>query len=182
MHNVSLKNQLLTMRKILVLSVLAIVFISCKNNEKNLVSDSMEPSEEIAINYKPYGDEVSSADAVSPEKLREVYEQISVGDTINLKIAARVKEVCKKKGCWMRIELNDDEAMIRFKDYGFFMPLNIEGKEIIAEGKAFLEEQSVDKQRHYAEDAGASAEEVLSITEPKITYSFLAHGVLVPES
>lgn len=173
------------MRKLLLVTVLTIIFIGCKNKEKDaLEANPSETTETVSINYKPYGDEVSTGETVNPEKLKEVYQNISVGDTVNLKIAARVKEVCKKKGCWMRIELEgeDEEAMIRFKDYGFFMPVNIEGKEIIAEGKAFLEEQSVDKQRHYAEDGGASAEEILSITEPKITYSFMAHGVLVPES
>lgn len=174
------------MKKLLLLTVLPIIFIGCKNNDTDSSeTTSSEFTEEVTVNYKPYGDEVSTAEIITPRKLQKIYQNIAIGDTVDLKITARVKEVCKKKGCWMRIVLNDDvddEAMIRFKDYGFFMPVNIEGKEIIAEGKAFLEELSVDAQRHYAEDGGASAEEILSITEPKITYSFLAHGVLVPES
>jgi hypothetical protein len=35
--------------------------------------------------------------------------------------------------------------------------------------------------RHYAEDAGASSAEIEAITEPKITYSFMADGVLLAE-
>jgi len=42
-----------------------------------------------------------------------------------------------------------------------------------------VEEVSIDEQRHYAEDAGKSAEEIASITVPKRTYSFEADGVLV---
>ena len=34
-------------------------------------------------------------------------------------------------------------------------------------------------QRHYAEDAGKSKEEIEKITEPKIAYTFLADGVLI---
>ena len=38
---------------------------------------------------------------------------------------------------------------------------------------------SVDEQRHYAEDAGESAEEIAKITEPKKTYSFF-HSKILP--
>ena len=38
---------------------------------------------------------------------------------------------------------------------------------------------SVDEQRHYAEDAGKTLEEITQIIEPKKTYSFEADGVLL---
>ncbi len=81
----------------------------------------------------------------------------------------------------MKVDMGEDEAMVRFKDYGFFMPKDISGKEIIAEGKAYVEEMSVEDQRHYAEDGGATPEEIAAITEPKRTLAFEAHGVLIPE-
>ena len=71
--------------------------------------------------------------------------------------------------------------MVKFKDYGFFMPKNIAGKEVIIDGKAYVSELSVEEQRHYAEDAGKSEEEIAAITEPKRTYSFEANGVLLKE-
>ena len=81
----------------------------------------------------------------------------------------------------MKLDLgNDQEAMVRFKDYGFFMPLNAEG-EVIVNGKAFVSETSVEELRHYAEDAGKSAEEIAAITAPKRTYSFEADGVLLKQ-
>ena len=57
--------------------------------------------------------------------------------------------------------------MVKFKDYGFFMPKDISGKEVILNGKAYVNEVPVDEQRHYAEDAGKSEEEIAAITEPK---------------
>ena len=69
--------------------------------------------------------------------------------------------------------------MVKFKDYGFFMPKDIAGKEVIINGKAYVEEVSVDEQRHYAEDAGKTKEEIAKITEPKRTFSFEADGVLI---
>lgn len=169
------------MKQIFFLLLLVFTFFSCKNEPENLITENSDQLEEIEISYKSFGGEVSENEFITKTKLSEIYKSISLGDTIDLKIMADVKEVCKKKGCWMLIDLDEEEAMIRFKDYGFFMPDDIEGKTVIAEGKAFIEEMSVDAQRHYAEDGGASAEEVLAITDPKITYTFMAHGVLVPE-
>jgi hypothetical protein len=97
-------------------------------------------------------------------------------------MTAEVIEVCQAKGCWMTLKLeNGEEAMVKFKDYGFFMPKDIAGKEVILNGKAFVNEVPVEEQRHYAEDAGKSKEEVAAITEPKKTYSFEADGVLIKE-
>jgi hypothetical protein len=81
----------------------------------------------------------------------------------------------------MRLELSESEAMIKFKDYAFFMPKDIAGNNVIVSGKAFISEMSVDEQRHFAEDAGKSKEEIEAITEVKTTFSFEADGVLVTQ-
>ena len=97
-------------------------------------------------------------------------------------MVATVKEVCQAKGCWMTLQMKDStEVMVRFKDYGFFVPKNIAGQEVIVNGKAYVAETSVDELRHYAKDAGKSEEEIEGITEPERTYAFLADGVLVKE-
>ena len=64
------------------------------------------------------------------------YKALKLGDTINLKFNANIKEVCAKKGCWMTLPVgNEDEnVMVRFKDYGFFMPTDAAGKEVIVDG------------------------------------------------
>ena len=69
--------------------------------------------------------------------------------------------------------------MVKFYDYGFFVPKDISGKEVIVEGKAFKEVTPFDELRHYAEDAGKSADEIAAITEPKAEWKFEATGVLV---
>ncbi|MCB0445596.1 MAG: DUF4920 domain-containing protein, partial [Gelidibacter sp.] len=61
----------------------------------------------------------------------------------------------------------------------FFMPKDIAGKEVVVNGLAFVNEVPVDEQRHYAEDGGATAEEIAAITAPKKTFSFEADGVLL---
>lgn len=69
--------------------------------------------------------------------------------------------------------------MVRFYDYGFFLPMDCAGKKIILEGNAFKSVTSVDELRHYAEDAGKSKEEIEKITEAEKQISFEATGVLL---
>jgi hypothetical protein len=101
-------------------------------------------------------------------------------DSVAVTVRGTVAEVCQSKGCWMSITNGEGEdMMVRFKDYGFFMPKDISGREVIMNGKAYYQLTPVDELRHYAEDAGKSAEEIAAITEPKRELSFLADGVIL---
>src|SRR5690606_5343153 len=104
-------------------------------------------------------------------------------DSLTVKLDCEILTSCTVKGCWMDVRLPDGEAMkVRFKDYGFFVPKKgLEGKRAIVQGHAKRETVSVAMLRHYAEDAGKSAEEVAAITEPRHTLTFLATGVLILE-
>jgi hypothetical protein len=105
---------------------------------------------------------------------------MKAGDTINVKFASKIDEVCSKKGCWMKLDLADGtQTMVRFKDYGFFMPLDAKDREVIVNGKAFVQETSVADLKHYAEDAGKSKEEIAKITKSKLEFAFEADGVLM---
>jgi hypothetical protein len=72
-----------------------------------------------------------------------------------------------------------EEIMIKFEDYGFFVPSDIDGKEIVLNGVGKKSITSVSKLQHYAKDAGKSAEEVAKITESKSENFFTASGVLI---
>ena len=159
----------------ILLFVLMLAF-SCKNDNSSQV---IQETEDIA--YASFGDEIKAEGALSAADMSEKYLGLKEGDTINTKVTASINEVCSKKGCWMKLDLgNGEEMMVRFKDYGFFMPLNAEG-DVIIDGKAFVTETSVDELRHYAEDAGKSEEEIEAITEPKRTFGFEANGVLLKQ-
>jgi len=129
-----------------------------------------------------FGAEIEATDATSAADMTKTYEQLKVTDTLQVKFKAVVTDVCQSKGCWMKLELtNGEKAMVRFKDYGFFMPFDIKGKEVIVNGLAFVEEMSVENQQHYAKDAGKSAEEIAQIRSPKKTFGFEADGVLLKD-
>jgi hypothetical protein len=96
------------------------------------------------------------------------------------KVSGKVTEVCQEKGCWMKLEKGNGESlMVKFKDYGFFMPKDIVGREVVIDGEAVSKEVSVKQLRHYAEDAGKSKEEIEKIKAPKKETQFIAKGVLV---
>jgi hypothetical protein len=165
------------MKSVTLLIICVLVLNSCKKKteESEKVIEQIEQ-----IEYKSFGKEIIASDAVASSSMANHYRVMNVGDSINSKMIAKVNEVCQAKGCWMTLNLGDgDEVMVKFKDYGFFVPKDIAGKEVIINGQAFINEVSVDEQRHYAEDAGKTKEEIALITEPKKTYSFEADGVLL---
>lgn len=141
------------------------------------------PTETKAVKMESFGEEITPENALSYSELVSKMAQ-SEQDSMNVKFTGTVQEVCQVKGCWMTIASDEEGAesvMVRFKDYGFFMPKDIAGRKVIMEGKAFTEETSVEDLRHYAMDAGKSEEEIEAITEPKKEAKFLASGVLLIE-
>jgi len=98
----------------------------------------------------------------------------------DVKIEGQIISTCPMKGCWMKMNVHNDTLLVRFKDYGFFVPkTGSEGKAVIINGKISVDTLSVGQLRHYAEDAGKTKSEISLITKPEITLSFLADGVII---
>jgi hypothetical protein len=127
-----------------------------------------------------FGEVIDTTGMITYENL---LGQMSQADSLEAKVVGKVSGVCQTKGCWMNIISDNDttktEMFVEFKDYGFFMPKDLAGKEVVMLGKAFREETSVEDLKHFAEDEGLSAEEIAKITEPKTELKFLASGVLI---
>lgn len=167
------------MKSFNILLVVILLFMSCKEAKKETVVKEPEPkTEELAS----FGEKITADSAKVTKEMAAVYHNLQATDTVATKFKGKVLDVCQSKGCWMKLDLGDGEqAMVKFKDYGFFMPKDIAGKEVVINGKAFIEQMSVDEQQHYAEDGGATKEEIAQITTPKKTYRFEADGVLLKE-
>lgn len=130
-----------------------------------------------------FGETISDKGAITYDKM--LVELDKKGGLENVKVEGQVEAVCQAKGCWMTIVSDDaakEKMMVKFKDYGFFMPLDLSGKTVVMRGNAYKEETSVDELRHLAEDAGKSKEEIAKITEPKVELKFLADGVVIKDS
>ena len=161
-----------TMKKIQFITLLllvAAVWVSCKQ----------APAAEAETNS--FGAGVSKPDAAV--SFADVNAQLETADSVNVVMRAKVGEVCQAKGCWMNVVdaagTAEGEMFVQFQDYGFFMPKDIAGREVIVEGKAYKQETSVEELKHYAEDAGKTPEEIAAITEPVMEKKFMATGVVL---
>lgn len=165
------------MKQVLVFIVIVGFLSACKKDVKTTATTQEENKE---IVYQSFGAEISPEKALTVSDLSQKYASLKAGDTVTVKFKGEINEVCQKKGCWMTIDIDKEQTvMVRFKDYGFFVPMNAGEHETIVEGKAFVRETSVEELQHYAKDAGKSEEEIAAITMPKREFAFEASGVLI---
>ena len=128
-------------------------------------------------NLKFYGSKINLKE-IENYKLKK--NKLLNNPTNDVKIQGKIISTCPMKGCWMKMNVNNDTLLVRFKDYGFFVPkTGLEGKSVIINGKLSIDTLSVGQLKHYAEDAGKTKFEISLITKPEITISFLADGVII---
>ena len=128
-------------------------------------------------NLKFYGSKINLKE-IENYKLKK--NKLLNNPTNDVKIQGKIISTCPMKGCWMKMNVNNDTLLVRFKDYGFFVPkTGLEGKSVIINGKLSIDTLSVGQLKHYAEDAGKTKYEISLITKPEITLSFLADGVII---
>lgn len=157
-------------KQFIFVSLLASLFMAC---------GSEQPADTTAQTGQPqsFGEAITTDGAVS---MTEMVGKLQGVDSVKVKVKGKVESVCQVKGCW--VNLHDDQAgdvFVKFKDYAFFLPKDIAGREIVMDGYAFRETTSVEDLKHYAEDEGKTKEEIEAITQPKEELKFMASGVLL---
>ncbi|MEQ8909492.1 MAG: DUF4920 domain-containing protein [Vicingaceae bacterium] len=149
------------------------------STEASMEEEIVEETTEAEGDSLHFGELIDENGALT---IDEFATKMNGKDSLKVKISATATDVCQKKGCWMKVQTADGGKMrIRFKDYGFFVPKDISGKQVVFEGVAFQDTTTVEDLKHYAEDAGKSAEEIAAITEPEIQTAFMAHGVMIKQ-
>ena len=127
-----------------------------------------------SITYVNYGDDIN-IDLSFSEKIEDNFEITNV--------LGEIIDVCPKKGCWMNVKVNTDTVFVKFKDYGFFVPKSgIEGKQVLMSGKIFRDTITVERLRHYAEDAKKSKDEIELITAPEYKINMIANAVAIRDN
>lgn len=164
------------MKKYLVIAA-ALFLVACGSSEEN--KEEKEVVEDIEVVITKHGDDISEDGAVTPVEFLAKFEG---QDSLEVKLAANVIDVCQKKGCWMNVDLGNEKTMrITFRDYEFFVPKDAAGKLATLEGVATIDTTDVATLKHYASDANATQEEIDAITEPEYNYAFEATGVIIKE-
>ena len=126
-----------------------------------------------------YGEKVSPDGAID---IAKIPAQLQKSESFDAKVKAKIVEVCPKKGCWLKLQVNDSTtALVKMKDYGFFLPLAAKGKTVIIDGEVKVKNTSVEELKHYAEDAKKSKEEIAAITKPEKEIRFTAKGIVIVE-
>ena len=126
-----------------------------------------------------YGEKIQTANAIN---IADIPAKLKDKETFNTKVKATVLDVCPKKGCWLKLAVNDSTtAFVKMKDYGFFLPTAVKGKTIVLDGEVKMITTSVDELQHYAKDAKKSTAEINAITQPKKEIRFTATGITVVE-
>lgn len=129
-----------------------------------------------------YGGGIASnaeSKAMSVDKLSKKLKK-SDKKVENVAVKGKVTDVCDKKGCWLTIQTEDNsQFFVKMKDYAFFVPTALKGKNVVLEGSAERKVTSVDEQKHYAEDAKKPQSEIDAIKTPKEEIRFVANGIKV---
>ena len=127
-----------------------------------------------------YGEPFADEKVMSVAELQQAAAQ---ADSVQATVSAEIVESCQAKGCWMDVKLADNSTMkVKFRDYGFFVPTeDLSGRQVVFKGTAKKKVVSEAERKHYAEDAGKSAEEIAAITTPSEELTFVADGVILRE-
>lgn len=129
-----------------------------------------------------FGSAFELSDVKTGPSAVEIFNNLEENESSELQLKAKVSSVCQVKGCWMVLDLEDGkETRVTFKDYGFFVPMDIAGREVVVNGVARVTEINEDEQKHYASDAGKTKEEINAIQGVKRSYSILADGVVLKD-
>lgn len=166
------------MKPIFILLLLVVILTACDKPAQDAELLAIESTEVTAPDgWDSFGEAIDAQNAV---EISQVVDEFVMEEEKNFKISGTLVSVCQSKGCWTTLTTEDGRMVkITFADYGFFLPTDAAGREIIAEGVGFKKVTTVDEQRHHLEDAGASAEEIAAVTEEKVEYAFEATGVIL---
>jgi len=154
------------------------VVVETTESNEEAMEEAAEEANLFADNPEGFFGKIIEADGA--KMIDQFATEMEGKDSLKIKIQAVAADVCQNKGCWMKVQTADGSMMrIKFKDYGFFVPMDISGKNVIFEGLAYKDTTSVEDLKHYAMDGGQSEEEIEAITEQEINTSFLADGVII---
>ncbi|MBI4853703.1 MAG: DUF4920 domain-containing protein [Acidobacteria bacterium] len=180
-------------KSLLFLALIAIFSIGCNqpNNTQPAQTEqktakASPPSTETTSNTSSSSETISSevikrGAALSGStvvQVTQVMESPKSYEGKTLTVEGQIARVCQAKGCWMELtEKEGDPGMrITFKDYGFFVPTDSQGKKVKAEGKVELKVLPKDEVEHYVSE-GAKLK--VNSDGTSNTVSLVASGVEV---
>ena len=124
-----------------------------------------------------YGAALSSA---PPVDLASVVAAPRDFDGKTVKVSGTVGAVCQKKGCWMTLATpaaDGPRVRVTFLNYGFFVPKDLSGRQVVAEGTFHVKTLQAAEAQHYADDEAAAGKPSRQVTGSEMEFSLVASGV-----
>jgi hypothetical protein len=94
----------------------------------------------------------------------------------SLAIKTEVSKVCQKKGCFFIAQQGKKTIRVVFKDYDFFVPTDIAGREVTLIGEIKKHEVTEAQAKHLSKDLGQQ-----SVIKSGVQYQIIASSVRVPK-
>lgn len=129
----------------------------------------------VAVSAQNFGTKINNELPIV--SLNDAIKKIKTLKDKDIIMTGKIEKVCRKKGCWMTLQNEGQMVRVTFKDYGFFVPTDLQQVPVKIQGKLEEREETVKLARHYLEDQGESKEKVMKINKPVMTYHFIATGV-----
>ncbi|MBO9583579.1 MAG: DUF4920 domain-containing protein [Flavobacterium sp.] len=128
-----------------------------------------------------YGNDISNVVASKAISVGVLEKELKAANKIDeVAVRGEVTDVCPKKGCWVSVKTEDGASFfVKMKDYAFFVPTALKGKNVVLEGSVERKITSVEELKHYAKDAKKTKAEIDAIKVPKEEIRFLASGIKV---
>lgn len=166
------------MKRVIVVFALMLTTAAFSQEKEN---KKFSPPEGKALVGDTYGAGINEKTEKKAISVTELDKKLKKKKKVeNVAIKGKVTDVCSKKGCWLTIQTdNDEQFFVKMKDYAFFVPTALIGKNVVLEGKAESKTVSIDELKHYAEDAKKPQAEIDAITKPKEEIRFVANGIKV---
>lgn len=146
-----------------------------------LVFSTAQAAESIRLSEPVAEDEFSETfghplnDALPVVSLANLLTESPAPDQFQLTV--RISKVCKKKGCFFIAQEGKHVVRVSFRDYGFFVPTDSNGKIVTLAG-ALITKQLTDKQaEHFNKDIGQAG-----VINPGEVYEIVADSVKIPKA
>lgn len=162
------------MKKLLVILSIIAITTACNSNQEKTVKKEM-PKSTMEKKANIYGETITS-DKIGD--IRRLPTMLESKNSVEAAFIGPVVEVCQASGCWLDIDLGNNEVVhVTFKDEAFVVPKNLAGSSVVIEGTGTKEIISIEMQQKAAKAEGLSQKEINAISTPVTEYYFEATGI-----
>ncbi|MGZ5244320.1 MAG: DUF4920 domain-containing protein [Bacteroidia bacterium] len=151
---------------------------SASNNKQPELNDTAERSEDLdARQVGYYGKKIDEAGAINGKEMKD---KLGSNTSMKVKVKGEVVEVCKEKGCWLHMDMEDGTTLqIDMNKGNFTVPKDITGRIVIAEGTVKREVEEIENLADYAQEVGKTEDEAKKTLVLESKLSFTADGVII---